>query len=42
MIKHNENKFGDVYNVIIILNDKKSNLDDTLQKITWTPQVQAP
>jgi hypothetical protein len=41
VIKHNKNKFGDVYNVIISLNERKSNLDDTLQTITWTPQVQA-
>lgn len=32
VIKHNENKFEDVYNVIISLNERKSNLDDTLQK----------
>jgi len=37
-----KNKFGDVYNVIISLTERKSNLDGTLQKITWTPQVQAP
>ncbi len=32
VIKHNENKFGDVYNVIISLNERNSNLDTPYKK----------